>query len=503
MRTESSRSAHLHRGRHRHGVNGPHEFDRSSSAFSTRDTRRYSGMWGALRRARRGLTTRSVFAEEGLDFGDCGLSPKVVEQLRRAGFARPTAVQAEAIPEIASGAHTILLAETGSGKTLAYLGPIAERVAQVMGDQSTWQSKPVAVVLAPTQELVMQIVGVVERAFPRLAPHVRAAYGPLAPPRSDAFAVLVATPKALQDNVHPSLLREMQTLVLDEADMLLGGDYAQYTRDSLLREIRFQAGRRSKRPRPSSMVASEEGASSLASEDTATADLDAILDDLHDQDVDHHVEADADQVHASPNVRDRSTSSSPQVVFCAATLPSGGKQSVGAYLQRYFADAVVVASTGHHRTRPNIDVSWVLVQAQDDAFGNDAALAAARKDTLSSFTADPTPLQLAARRDELLLQREQCLWAQKLWAMLLALKLSRSDFVALTDTCPPRGSAPELGGLRTMGFSNLTVPGAIAGRALATGMSKEQCLAVQPTLVFTKSAQRAKDTQQFLAKYGA
>lgn len=59
-------------------------------------------------------------------------------------------------PLALKGADLVGLAETGSGKTLAYLLPAMMHVQRVKSTKSNGTG-PIALVLAPTRELVMQI----------------------------------------------------------------------------------------------------------------------------------------------------------------------------------------------------------------------------------------------------------------------------------------------------------------------------------------------------------
>ena len=59
-------------------------------------------------------------------------------------------------PSALKGADLVGLAETGSGKTLAYLLPAMMHVQRVKSTKSHGTG-PIALVLAPTRELVMQI----------------------------------------------------------------------------------------------------------------------------------------------------------------------------------------------------------------------------------------------------------------------------------------------------------------------------------------------------------
>lgn len=79
----------------------------------------------------------------------------MLDYLKSAGFCQPTPIQSVAWPLALSGSDLVGLAETGSGKTLAYLLPgmmhVKSQPPVEVGDG------PIALVLAPTRELVMQI----------------------------------------------------------------------------------------------------------------------------------------------------------------------------------------------------------------------------------------------------------------------------------------------------------------------------------------------------------
>ncbi|HEX8823960.1 MAG TPA: DEAD/DEAH box helicase, partial [Archangium sp.] len=82
-------------------------------------------------------------------FKSLGLSAESLGAVRRARFASPTPIQAQAIPPALAGRDVIGCAATGTGKTAAYLLPLVERLAGEPG--------PLGLVLAPTRELVQQI----------------------------------------------------------------------------------------------------------------------------------------------------------------------------------------------------------------------------------------------------------------------------------------------------------------------------------------------------------
>ena len=89
------------------------------------------------------------------NWNQCGLRSSILETLRKDGFTGPMPIQAQALPAIMSGRDVIGIAKTGSGKTLAYVLPalrhIKDQPPLAQGDG------PVALVMAPTRELVQQV----------------------------------------------------------------------------------------------------------------------------------------------------------------------------------------------------------------------------------------------------------------------------------------------------------------------------------------------------------
>jgi len=86
-----------------------------------------------------------------MSFGELGLKAELADKLLAAGIAAPSDVQREALPVLLSGKDGVLVSPTGTGKTLAYLLPVLQRI-----DSSRRETQ--ALVLAPTQELAMQIM---------------------------------------------------------------------------------------------------------------------------------------------------------------------------------------------------------------------------------------------------------------------------------------------------------------------------------------------------------
>src|SRR5690349_2460946 len=97
------------------------------------------------------LIQRAV-EESPVGFHSMGLSPTMLKALHRVSYHTPSPIQAELIPEALDGQDVIGQAKTGTGKTAAFGIPLIEMLED--GGRG-----PQAIVLAPTRELVQQIVG--------------------------------------------------------------------------------------------------------------------------------------------------------------------------------------------------------------------------------------------------------------------------------------------------------------------------------------------------------
>ncbi|KAL4430956.1 hypothetical protein ABPG75_006212 [Micractinium tetrahymenae] len=158
----------------------------------------------------------------------CGLSSRVLDVLRKGGFERPLAIQAQALPVIMSGRDCIGIAKTGSGKTLAFVLPMLRHVKDqpplVQGDG------PVALSMAPTRELVTQISKEVKRFAKSVGLTCVAVYGGSGVANQitelkRGTEIVVCTPGRMIDILVTSggkitNLRRVTYLVLDEADRM-------------------------------------------------------------------------------------------------------------------------------------------------------------------------------------------------------------------------------------------------------------------------------------------
>ncbi|THF76904.1 DEAD/DEAH box helicase [Cohnella fermenti] len=158
-------------------------------------------------------------------FAALGLDERLVLKLKEEGIGAPTSVQAGAIPALLEGRDGILRSPTGSGKTLAYLLPLLQRI-----DAAKKETQ--AIVLAPTQELAMQIVRVAETYGGALGIRTVALIGGAALSRQlDRMKtkpqLVVGTPGRVREvaSLRKLPLHQVRMAVVDETDRIfsLGG----------------------------------------------------------------------------------------------------------------------------------------------------------------------------------------------------------------------------------------------------------------------------------------
>ncbi len=163
-------------------------------------------------------------------FKELGVSQEYIKALKELNINTPTEIQEKTIPVLLKKKSDFIgLAQTGTGKTAAYGIPLLNRVDT---------SSPVVqvLVLSPTRELVQQIKKqlfkftkyIEERIF------VEAVYGGEKIERQiqrlqRPTHIIVATPGRLIDLIEKGIvnLRQITTVVLDEADEMLSMGFKQ------------------------------------------------------------------------------------------------------------------------------------------------------------------------------------------------------------------------------------------------------------------------------------
>ncbi|KAK9926819.1 hypothetical protein M0R45_024029 [Rubus argutus] len=178
-------------------------------------------------RARREITVEGHDVPKPIQtFRDASFPGYCLEVIARLGFVEPTPIQAQGWPMALKGRDLVGIAETGSGKTLSYLLPalvhISAQPRLVQGDG------PIALVLAPTRELAVQIQEEAVKFCSQNMIRSTCIYGgaPKGPQIRDlrrGVEIVIATPGRLIDMLEAqhTNLRRVTYLVLDEADRML------------------------------------------------------------------------------------------------------------------------------------------------------------------------------------------------------------------------------------------------------------------------------------------
>jgi ATP-dependent RNA helicase DeaD len=158
-----------------------------------------------------------------VSFTDLALRPELLRALSSLGYEEPTPIQCAAIPPLLAGRDLLGQAATGTGKTAAFALPVLQRLAE--GDRG---AEPVALVLAPTRELAVQVAQAFHRYGRELGVRVLPIYGGQPIGRQlqalqRGVDVVVATPGRALDHINRGTLRlgGVRTAVLDEADEML------------------------------------------------------------------------------------------------------------------------------------------------------------------------------------------------------------------------------------------------------------------------------------------
>ncbi|CAN6801218.1 unnamed protein product [Brassica oleracea] len=164
-----------------------------------------------------------------LSFTSCGLPPKLLLNLETAGYDFPTPIQMQAIPAALSGRSLLASADTGSGKTASFLVPIVSRCARYRSEHpSSDPRNPLALVLAPTRELCVQVEDQAKMLGKGLLFKTALVVG--GDPMSgqlyriqQGVELIIGTPGRLVDLLakHTIELEDIMMFVLDEVDCML------------------------------------------------------------------------------------------------------------------------------------------------------------------------------------------------------------------------------------------------------------------------------------------
>jgi ATP-dependent RNA helicase DeaD len=154
-------------------------------------------------------------------FKDLGLAAEIQQALDELGYAEPTPIQEQAIPELLGGHDVIGQAQTGTGKTAAFGLPLLQYLDPADDEVQ-------AVVLTPTRELCIQVTQALRAYAEHLDVEIVAVFGgaPIRSQQSQLRAgaqVVVATVGRMMDLMsrRSLVLTAARYVVLDEADEML------------------------------------------------------------------------------------------------------------------------------------------------------------------------------------------------------------------------------------------------------------------------------------------
>ncbi|CAL9240294.1 unnamed protein product [Arabidopsis halleri] len=172
------------------------------------------------------------------------LSCDLIEALERSNFKFCSPVQAKTIPLLCSHKDVVVDAATGSGKTLAFLVPVVEIIRR----SSSYPPKAhqvMGVVLAPTRELSTQIYNMAQPLVSTLT-NVNSVLliggqdlkFDMKTIEAKAANLLIGTPgrvSEIMERMEFLDFRNLEILILDEADRLLGIDFQKQVNSILSR----------------------------------------------------------------------------------------------------------------------------------------------------------------------------------------------------------------------------------------------------------------------------
>lgn len=151
----------------------------------------------------------------------------LAQALAARGFEAPTSVQAAILADDAKGRDLLVSARTGSGKTVAFGLSLADTLLNG-ADRCGPAGAPMALVIAPTRELALQVRSELEWLYAKTGARIVSCVGGMEPRiearhLSAGCHIVVGTPGRLCDHLKRGNLdlSQLKAAVLDEADEML------------------------------------------------------------------------------------------------------------------------------------------------------------------------------------------------------------------------------------------------------------------------------------------
>ncbi|HEY7977091.1 MAG TPA: DEAD/DEAH box helicase [Rhizomicrobium sp.] len=151
----------------------------------------------------------------------------IARALAERDYKEATPVQAAVMGADAEDRDLLVSAQTGSGKTVAYGIAMAETLLEGAGTFGS-ASEPLALIIAPTRELALQVQRELNWLYQYAGARVVACVGGMDPSRErrelqSGVHIVVGTPGRLRDHLERRALKvsALKVVVLDEADEML------------------------------------------------------------------------------------------------------------------------------------------------------------------------------------------------------------------------------------------------------------------------------------------
>jgi ATP-dependent RNA helicase DeaD len=153
--------------------------------------------------------------------------PQLARALEERGYTESTPVQTAVLTDVAGDRDLLVSAQTGSGKTVAYGLAVAKNLLDDT-DHFERSATPLALIVAPTRELAMQVQRELTWLYQYTGARVVSCVGGMDPRReqrelAEGAHIVVGTPGRLCDHLRRGRLdvSELRAVVLDEADEML------------------------------------------------------------------------------------------------------------------------------------------------------------------------------------------------------------------------------------------------------------------------------------------
>jgi len=155
------------------------------------------------------------------------VTPALARALAARDYAEPTSVQTAVLVDEAAGRDLLVSAQTGSGKTVAYGLAVAPTL---LGEEDRFgrAGAPLALVIAPTRELAMQVKTELAWLYAETGARIATCVGGMDSRAEQKMLaagahIVVGTPGRLRDHIERGRLdlTQLRAAILDEADEML------------------------------------------------------------------------------------------------------------------------------------------------------------------------------------------------------------------------------------------------------------------------------------------